>query len=153
MKTCISCGVEKSIDDFYRHPMMADGRLGKCKECFKRDVRDNYARKRGEYSDYNRKRQRTPERRAAHIEYTRRYRAKYPERHKAHSAVSKAVHRGLLKKGRCEVCDSANVQAHHDDYSKPLAVRWLCFRHHREVMHNEVVTVDNPVMGPHGSPF
>ena len=30
------------------------------------------------------------------------------------------------------------VEAHHDDYFKPLDVRWLCFRHHRE-LHGQTI--------------
>ena len=51
--------------------------------------------------------------------------------HHAHQVVFRAVCRGVLKRGLCEVCGSPKVQAHHDDYSKPLEVRWLCVRHHR----------------------
>ena len=32
----------------------------------------------------------------------------------------------------CEVCGNAKAQAHHDDYGKPLDVRWLCTTHHAE---------------------
>jgi hypothetical protein len=32
----------------------------------------------------------------------------------------------------CEVCGDPQTHAHHDDYSKPLDVRWFCPRHHRE---------------------
>lgn len=38
--------------------------------------------------------------------------------------------RGLLKPKPCEVCGSSNVEKHHDDYSKPLEVRWFCRKHH-----------------------
>lgn len=41
------------------------------------------------------------------------------------------VRRGKVKKGPCEVCGSKAVEAHHDDYDKPLEVRWLCKKHHR----------------------
>lgn len=30
----------------------------------------------------------------------------------------------------CEVCGDPDTDRHHDDYSKPLAIRWLCRQHH-----------------------
>ena len=44
----------------------------------------------------------------------------------------KAIQRNKLLREPCEVCGVVNSEAHHDDYTKPLSVRWLCFKHHRE---------------------
>lgn len=47
--------------------------------------------------------------------------------------TSRAIKRGQLVKQPCEVCQTEqNVEAHHDDYLKPLEVRWLCKKHHAE---------------------
>lgn len=43
-----------------------------------------------------------------------------------------ALKRGTLKKQPCEECGSPRVQMHHDDYLKPLDVRWLCVYCHRD---------------------
>ena len=61
------------------------------------------------------------------------------------AAVNAAVQRGDLVPQPCEVCGTEGkrddgrrlVQGHHDDYSKPLAVRWLCPTHHGE-LHQQV---------------
>jgi hypothetical protein len=45
--------------------------------------------------------------------------------------VQRARKRGTLVKSNCEVCGSEKSEAHHDDYSQPLVVRWLCRRHHK----------------------
>lgn len=63
------------------------------------------------------------------------WRAKYPEKHRAHSAVQYALKTGKLKRPDC--CSKCGVkckpQAHHPDYSKPLEVVWLCRKPcHRE---------------------
>ena len=49
----------------------------------------------------------------------------------AHGMVRIALLKGTLKRGSCEQCGSFRVEAHHDDYDKPLEVRWLCRRHHQ----------------------
>ena len=53
----------------------------------------------------------------------------------ARRIVRNRVYRGTLEKKPCEVCGRVDSQAHHDDYSKPLAIRWLCSTHHAMV-HN-----------------
>lgn len=43
--------------------------------------------------------------------------------------------RGKLVPEPCEVCGE-KAEKHHDDYSKPLGVRWLCPTHHRQWHNN-----------------
>lgn len=38
----------------------------------------------------------------------------------------KAARAGRIKRRRCEGCGKRKVEAHHEDYSRPLEVRWLC---------------------------
>jgi ribosomal protein S27AE len=47
-------------------------------------------------------------------------------KHRARLAVTHAIERGTLVREPCEACGREPAQAHHDDYSKPLDVRWLC---------------------------
>lgn len=55
-----------------------------------------------------------------------------PEKNTAHTAVNAALRSGSLIKQPCEVCGVQKVHGHHDDYSRPLEVRWLCCKHHKE---------------------
>lgn len=69
---------------------------------------------------------------ACQVEAVKRYRLRHPDRVDAHRAVWNAKRRGKLTPGECEVCGTTiEVEAHHDDYGKPLVVRWLCRKHHR----------------------
>lgn len=67
-----------------------------------------------------------------HARYTGRYKIANPQKVRAHIAVYAAVKRGHISRNPCEVCGEIKTQAHHDDYSKPLSVRWLCKKHHVE---------------------
>lgn len=42
------------------------------------------------------------------------------------------IKRGKIIKLPCEVCNNINSEAHHNDYDKPLEVKWLCRKHHIE---------------------
>jgi len=56
------------------------------------------------------------------------------QRHKSNARAYANVYerRGTLVKAPCEVCGSDKTEKHHDDYDKPLEVRWLCRQHHLE---------------------
>ncbi len=141
MKTCFKCGQKKPLDEFYRHPRMADGHLNKCKECTKRDVAENYIARHEQYVRYDHERSVLPHRRlavkryaAAHPEIInkghQRYRMRYPDKYIAHSKLNNAIRDGRLVRQPCQVCGSPKAEAHHTDYFKPLDVKWLCRKHH-----------------------
>lgn len=70
-----------------------------------------------------------------HTQYEKTYRQK-PDvifKNRMRAKTRDAVRRGKLQKGLCEFCNSQEVEAHHDDYSKPLEVRWLCKAHHNHI--------------------
>lgn len=62
----------------------------------------------------------------------RRWKRQNPDKVRAHRRVAKAKKRGMLKPQPCEVCGARPTQAHHGDYARPLAVTWLCPRHHAD---------------------
>jgi hypothetical protein len=65
-------------------------------------------------------------------ERNRTYELKWPGKVAARRAVHSATRHGRLIKQPCAVCGSILVHAHHEDYSKPLEVIWLCRDHHGE---------------------
>lgn len=64
--------------------------------------------------------------------YTQPYKAKNPLKVKAHRILRNAVLTGaVVRPIACESCGLiCRADAHHDDYSLPLAVRWLCRKCH-----------------------
>lgn len=53
--------------------------------------------------------------------------------------VRAAIRCGVLVRGECsqrdETCDG-RIEGHHEDYSQPLVVVWLCRKHHWQ-LHTE----------------
>ncbi len=45
-------------------------------------------------------------------------------------ARNRAWRRFGKDKQPCEMCGDPNTQIHHDDYDKPLEIRWLCLKCH-----------------------
>jgi hypothetical protein len=64
------------------------------------------------------------------MRYRRRQMERDPEKEAARRAVLYAVRTGKLVRQPCEKCGETPAEGHHDDYSKPLEVRWLCPTHH-----------------------
>lgn len=55
------------------------------------------------------------------------------EKLEAQAMVRRAIRAGKLRRGRCEICGSMLVDAHHPSYNKPLTVIWLCRKHHQQL--------------------
>jgi len=64
---------------------------------------------------------------------------KNPEKVSAREKVRKALVSGKLIKQNCSICNDINSEAHHEDYSKPLDVMWLCKKHHYEIHKNKKI--------------
>lgn len=147
MKVCFKCGEAKPLMEFYKHSMMADGHLNKCKTCTKAYVNKHRADNLEAVKAYDRARGNLPHRVAARAQYAeteackasqaksrKKYLTEYPERRAAHIAVGNAVRSGALTPWPvCAIPEcSCKPEAHHPDYSRPLDVVWLCDTHHKQ---------------------
>ncbi len=158
MKRCFKCKSLRPFEEFYKHPQMADGFLGKCKQCTKQDVALNRNKNIDRVRHYDRLRGGLDHRKNANRERAkairrsgdteaiqrlneanRRYSAKHADRRKAQIAVGNAIRDGRLIRGLCFVCGSEKVEGHHYDYSKPLDVVWVCRQHHCDIHKGKIL--------------
>jgi len=136
MKRCFKCEETKALSEFYKHSQMADGYLGKCKDCTKKDAEATRQQKMKdpEWVEKERIRQLLKERKRRQAESGRlfgtyvkprmfrtHWRERNPEKMKAHNAVNNAIRDGKLQPMPCVVCGE-KAHGHHEDYSKPLDV-------------------------------
>ncbi len=127
VKTCFKCGEDKPRTEFYKHPQMADGHLGKCKVCTKLDVKiDRQTNPR--VREYDRERANLPHRMALRHKVCTEWNRRHPEWRKATLVANRAVRDGkLIAPTHCEGCNlPKRLEKHHPDYSKPLLILWLC---------------------------
>jgi len=57
----------------------------------------------------------------------------YTQKELARVKVYNAKKSGKLVMQPCQVCGAIKTEAHHEDYTKPLDVIWLCRKHHMQV--------------------
>jgi hypothetical protein len=74
-----------------------------------------------------------------HAQYMRQTRKKYSElsseqkmKSNARSYLHSYIKRNKVQKSFCFKCDAPIAEAHHNDYSKPLEIVWLCRKCHLE---------------------
>lgn len=144
MKTCNTCGIEKDEKEYYANTR-------RCKECTKERVRSNRLANIEYYRNYDRNRPNKEERAIKQAEYLKTPRGKEVSlkatrnfrkdkiKYKAHNELNNSLRDGkILKPSNCQNCKiECNPHGHHDDYSKPLDVRWLCTKCHTD-FHNAV---------------
>jgi hypothetical protein len=139
-KACSKCGETKELDMFRKQKAGKFGHTAACLRCESAAGKLWRAANPSYYADYQAK---DPERfrlyKAAwkkanpkkHGISAEKYKAKYPERVLARSKANKAIEAGKLVSQPCYVCGTDQlIHAHHEDYSKPLDVLWLCRKHH-----------------------
>lgn len=126
-KQCFKCGEVKPLSAFYKHKQMKDGHVNKCKDCNKKDVARHRIENIDKIREYDRERGNRQD-----SSYLAEWRERYPKKYRAHTMVNNQKRKGNLHEQPCEICGCNNVVAHHDDYDKPLNVRWLCQAHHKQ---------------------
>ena len=160
MKTCTKCGVEKPLDQF-SITKETGRPISDCKACRaaatrawgakNRDAkraadRAHYKANKDDLIAYQRKyrRENRPKLRAyfkqyradkphLFVQYRQRWTLANKHKRRAHSILAVAVKNGRISRpANCQECGhGGRIGGHHDDYAKPLDVRWLCGVCHR----------------------
>lgn len=129
-KMCNTCTNVKSEDNFHKRKASIDGLSSRCKSCQR--AYDKARSKDTDREEARRAYAQTDDGRLAGNRAKAEYRKRNPLKSRAHCLVYRAIKGGKLTMLPCEVCQDKETQAHHDDYSKPLNIRWLCSLHHIE---------------------
>lgn len=154
-KNCHKCNRVIPLGGFYANRGMKDGYLNKCKECVNAEskVRLDNKKLNPEWVVAEAKRCREKQRKAlangtatkipklAQQVFGRAWVERNRKKRSAQQAIQNAVRDGRAVKGPCEKCGSLDSEGHHEDYSKPLEVIWLCPKHHGE-RHVEIRNIE-----------
>ncbi len=123
-KICFKCGRELPLSEFYKHSLMADGHLNKCKDCTKKDTKQDYDRKSKDESWMEKERERGREK-YRRLGYKDR---SLNNRTKRDFHASGSVRLGLKNLG----INREGKEAHHWNYNKPRSIILLSPKaHHR----------------------
>jgi len=134
-KRCGKCLEIKELSEFHFAKGTKTGRQHSCKAC--RTVHEKGYKWNGSYSPEVRRNRtlRWRERnRPMIIEKNRKWKKGNPQMVRAGNAISNSIRDGRIVRPKfCENCgDGGLIDGHHDDYNKPLEVRWLCKPCHRK---------------------
>lgn len=146
MKQCKKCLRTLSVESFPIHS--GEYRRGTCRECLAAyhlayERRPEQRLKQKEYRLNNRplfNKYNSAYRKANREKCTaatRERRKAVPGMNRAHLAVMRAVRKGVLVRLPCQVCGKTPTHGHHEDYSRPLDVIWLCHKHHKAIHSRE----------------
>ena len=144
-RTCNICGATSEKSAFYA------GVTSRCADCHKAKVKENRSANAEYYKEYDALRfKNDPRVKERHKKYQatdagkksmRLAREKWmnekPESRAAHIILGNAVRGGrVIKPTKCEKCGCIpkrrNLHAHHNDYTKPIDVIWLCSQCHSD---------------------
>ena len=112
----------------------ADGLTSKCGECRKHRDRNrpNAKERYSQFKAAEAKRREDPAYREKKWSINKLWRERNKLKRKAHMLMCTEIRAKRIIRGDCEICGEPDADAHHDDYTKPLDVRWLCKKHHAE---------------------
>lgn len=117
-KTCFICNVEKSLDEFYKHPKMGDGHLNKCKTCTKMHTMQRYKRKSSDSEWLNSERKRNREK-YFRLGYRDKHRPSLEDRKKfVESYYNKFPEKRLTRSRTQHFKRGENNELHHWSYNE-----------------------------------
>ena len=64
-------------------------------------------------------------------------------RKKTRNKTNELLKKDIIKKQPCVVCGKHDVIAHHEDYSKPTDVIWICEEHHKKYHDGKIGLFNN----------
>lgn len=131
-KVCTACKTEKHVDNFYKSKQIADGYNQKCKDCC---------------YEYKKRLGISPPAKQRHYEASVRWRKKNRDKHWAHYVLRDWVKEGrVIRSPFCYDCGlkSEKIEGHHDDYTKPIRVHWLCKQCHEDRHHKGIEAPKKP---------
>jgi hypothetical protein len=123
MKKCFKCNGVKDLSEFYRHKQMGDGHLNKCKDCTRKDAALQLEKNKQNPEWVEKEKERVR---------LKPLKLKGKPRTIIYAEMRSKIASGEIIKLPCAVCGNAKSQGHHEDYSKPFDLVWLCVRHHQD---------------------
>ena len=147
MKYCFKCKTNKILSEFSKDRRAKDRLQPHCKLCnakYRQSHKIKIAEDQRGYQQSHKvelaKKRQTPRGKKLRNKSCKKYREEHIEEVRCRSILNEAVRCGKIKRpNTCESCfKECKPEGHHEDYSRPFDVDWLCIECHKR-LHREVL--------------